>query len=86
MRQCDPQKILNICSEIIFSKLLSILYIVTNNNGALCKNIYYDEKHDVFCLRERHGDPENKNRNIAWVWLNDYFFELLYLDPEIKKT
>ena len=48
-----------------------------------CKNIYYDEKHDVFCLRERHCDPDNKNRKIAWS--NDYFFELLYLNPEIKK-
>ena len=48
-----------------------------------CKNIYYDEKHDVFCLREKHGDPDNKKRNSAWS--NDYFFELLYLDPEIKK-
>ena len=24
-----------------------------------CKNIYYDEKHNVFCLREKHGDPDN---------------------------
>ena len=43
--------------------------------------LWYDQKHDVFCLRKLvKGDK----RDVVWSWANDYLFEL-WLDKEIKR-
>ena len=48
--------------------------------------IWYDKKHDIFCLCSSKTDPNNKDWDVVWAWQNDYLFELQYLDPEIKKV